>query len=103
MLRLTEPTLIVDEVMLLGDIVHSKARRALISLPYDSIDQRFLEDIFALLDRNRGKCEVYFAVNTEDNLAVNIAASGALGIAGSRELEQELAARHCRIDWIMSN
>jgi DNA polymerase III subunit alpha len=98
-----EPTLIVDDVMLLGDIVHSRARRALISLPHSAIDQPFLEDIFALLDRNKGKCEVYFAVNTEDNLAVNIAASGALGIAGSRQLEEELAARHCRIDWVMSN
>jgi DNA polymerase-3 subunit alpha len=98
-----EPTLIVDEVMLLSDIVHSKAKRALISLPYDSIDQRFLEDIFALLDRNKGKCEVYFAVNAENNVAVNIAASGALGIAGSRQLEEELAARHCRIDWVLSN
>ncbi|HEV7645492.1 MAG TPA: DNA polymerase III subunit alpha [Pyrinomonadaceae bacterium] len=98
-----EPTLIVDEVMLLSDIVHSKARRALISLPYDSIDQRFLEDIFALLDRNKGKCEVYFAVNTENNFAVNIAASGALGISGSRELEDELKARNCRVDWVLSN
>jgi DNA polymerase-3 subunit alpha len=98
-----EPTLIVDEVMSLADIVHSKAKRALISLPYDSIDQRFLEDIFAILDRNKGKCEVYFAVNTENNFAVNIAASGALGISGSRELEEELRARDCRVDWVLSN
>ncbi len=98
-----EPTLIVDEVMSLADIVHSRAKRALISLPYNSIDQRFLEDIFALLDRNKGKCEVYFAVNTENNFAVNIAASGALGIAGSRELEEELTARYCRVDWILKN
>jgi len=98
-----EPTLIVDEVMSLVDATHTKARRALISLPYDRIDQRFLEDIFALLDQNKGKCEVYFAVNTEDDLTVNIAASGALGISGSRELEEALAARNCRVDWVLSN
>ena len=98
-----EPTLIVDEVASLPEATHAKARRALISLPYEEVDQRFLEDIFALLDQNKGKCEVYFALNTGDDLAVNIAASGALGIAGSRQLEEELNARHCRIDWILKN
>jgi DNA polymerase-3 subunit alpha len=98
-----EPTMIIDEVMSLPEAMHTKARRALISLPYGSIDQQFLEDIFALLDRNKGKCEVYFAVNTGDDLAVNIAASGALGISGSRELEEELRTRNCRVDWVLSN
>jgi DNA polymerase-3 subunit alpha len=98
-----EPNLIVDEVMSLSDAMHSKARRALISLPYAAINQQFLEDIFALLDKNKGKCEVYFTVNTEEDLAVNISASHTLGIAGSRELEEKLAARNCRVDWVLSN
>lgn len=98
-----EPSLIVDEVFSLPDAMHSRAKRALISLPYAAIDKPFLEDIFALLDKNKGKCEVYFAVNTDDDVAVNIAASGALGISGSRALEDELKARNCRVDWVLSN
>ncbi len=97
-----EPNLIVDEVMSLSDAIHSKARRALISLPYTAINQQFLEDIFALLDKNKGKCEVYFTVNTGEDLAVNISASHTLGIAGSKLLEEELAARNCRVDWVLS-
>ncbi len=98
-----EPSLIVDEVMSLPEAMHSKAKRALISLPYHAIDKQFLEGIFALLDKNKGKCEVYFAVDTADNVAVNIAASGALGISGSKALEEELKARNCRIDWVLTN
>lgn len=97
-----ELTMIVDEVSSLTEALHSRAKRALISLPYHSIDKPFLEDIFALLDRNKGKCEVYFAVDTDQNTAVNIQASGALRISGSRDLEEKLREKNCRVDWMLS-
>jgi DNA polymerase-3 subunit alpha len=97
-----ETTLVVDEVVSLVDAVPKRANRALISLPYAAVDQPFLDDIFALLDRHKGKCKVYFSVDTPDEMSVNIAASEVLGVSGSKALEDELKQRNCQINWILN-
>ena len=97
-----EITLILEEAQLLDDAIPSKSRRVLITLPGTKIEEKFLEDLFASLSRQPGKCDVYFKLNLEQEISVNLL-SQPLRISGTRRLEGELAARGCEIKWELNS
>ncbi|MGI8467798.1 MAG: OB-fold nucleic acid binding domain-containing protein, partial [Pyrinomonadaceae bacterium] len=94
-----EITLILEEAQLLDDAIPSKSRKVLITLPQAAgAEEKFLEDLFALLSRQPGKCDVYFKLNLGKKLFVRLLAQP-LRIDGTRKLERELYGLGCGVKW----
>jgi DNA polymerase-3 subunit alpha len=94
-----EITFIVAEARLLSDETSRKAKAVTISLPDKDYDEEFLFDLFAILNEKSGRCEVFFEIPIESyRLRLH---SQPVRIQGSSALETALAARGCRVDWIL--
>lgn len=96
----TEITIIVEEVKRLADAVPQRARHVVVTLPPSGIDESFLDRLLTLLSRDKGKCEVFLNLALERDLEVRVY-SQPLRIQGSKNLENELATRGCRIEWVL--
>jgi DNA polymerase III subunit alpha len=93
-----EMTVIVEEAQRLGDALPMKANRALLTLPADSFNEQFLDELFAILSKNRGKCDVFFKLKIADGVSVKLL-SQPIRILGTKNLEEELSRKNCRIEW----
>ena len=93
-----EPTLMVNDLKLLDEAEANRAREVNIRLPESAADQGYLEGLYALLERDRGRCGVSLTISAGDTL-VTLQADG-LSVAGSRVLQHELESRGCVVDWI---
>lgn len=93
-----EMTLIIEDVQKLEDAVPMKAQRVSIALAEKNFKDNVLEDIFALLSKNQGKCDVYFDLRIDGDLAVNIR-SMPLRIRGTKSLENQLKEKGCQVFW----
>jgi DNA polymerase III subunit alpha len=93
-----EITLILEEVQKLEDAFPMKAQKMTITLPESKAEISLLEELFALLSRNRGKCNVYFDLQFSNGISVNIL-SNPLQIQGSISLENELKKKGCQVFW----
>jgi DNA polymerase III subunit alpha len=96
-----EITLILEEVTLLEDMVPMKAKKLAINICQEKAEEIILEQIFALLSKNQGKCDVYFNLKLNDNLSVNIL-SQPLRIQGNKQLERTLIEKGCQVSWQFS-
>lgn len=96
----TEITCILEEAKRLADAVPQKARHCLISLPPEVCIESYLDGLLTLLSRDKGKCEVFFEMALEKYFNVKIY-SQPLRIQGSKNLENELISRGCRVDWVL--
>ncbi|HVF46240.1 MAG TPA: hypothetical protein VNA17_01600, partial [Pyrinomonadaceae bacterium] len=92
-----EPTLKINELKPLDDAVANRACSVNIVLANPAPDEAYLEDLYAILERERGRCEVFLTMRAGD-AKVKLHAC-ALGIAGSRALQQELEHRGCKVTW----
>ncbi|MCY7347458.1 MAG: DNA polymerase III subunit alpha [Pyrinomonadaceae bacterium] len=95
-----EITLILEEVRKLADAVPLKARHVLINVCKTNFNERYMEDLVTLLNKNRGGCEVEFNFRTADNIEIKIN-SAALRIQGTSRLETDLRAQGCRVEWLL--
>jgi hypothetical protein len=93
-----EMTLIIEEVTRLDDAVPLKSQRLSLTIPADGADERFLEEIFALLSKNQGKCDVNLRLCLDRGVKIEIL-SQPLRIQGSKSLENDLSARGCQVAW----
>jgi DNA polymerase-3 subunit alpha len=93
-----ELTLIVEDVTHLVDAVPKRAKRLSLELEEKYLDDTFLEELFALLSKNQGKCEVDFKLNLENSLKIEVL-SQPLRIQGTKQLERDLIAKGCRVNW----
>lgn len=94
-----EITLIVDDVKDLADARPRNARSAKIWLPASCGKDDDLNEIFSILSRSQGRCDVKFTMplgGVEVKLESRI-----IRIEGSARLEKELAARGCSVEWIL--
>lgn len=96
-----EITLIIEDVNRLEDVIPMKAQKLSIKLSSEKAQEKILEEIFALLSKNQGKCDVYFNLGLEDNLLVNIL-SQPLRIQGNKQLERDLTERGCQVSWYLN-
>jgi DNA polymerase-3 subunit alpha len=96
-----EITLIVEDVQKLLDAVPSKANKVEINLPFNILNEKYLEDIFALLSKNNGKCDVYLNLQLDTEVCVNLL-SQPLRIAGTKNLEKELINKGCQVNWFLN-
>jgi DNA polymerase-3 subunit alpha len=101
----TTPSFIVDEVSPLDDALPARATSALITVPSQGCDTVFCENLLALLNRHRGKCEVLIDLPLAQNpgFSVRLGVHGSLRIRGSHDLEQELAKQGCQVQWRVRN
>jgi DNA polymerase III subunit alpha len=96
----TEITVILEEAKRLADAVPQKARHLLISLPIEEYNEKYLDGLLTLLSRDKGKCEVFLDLALEKALNVRIY-SQPLRIQGSKNLENELKTKGCRVEWVL--
>lgn len=93
-----ELTLILEDVLRLDDAVPMKSQKLSVTLAENKADESFLEEIFALLSRNHGKCDVNLKIRLKEGLGVEIL-SQPLRIQGSKKLENDLKERGCEVIW----
>ncbi len=93
-----EITLIVEEAKKIADAVPHRAQGVSIILPENNFGEELLEDLFGLLSKNRGNCEVFLSVKLEREVFLKIH-SQPLRVQGSSSLETDLIRRGCRVIW----
>ena len=90
----------VNDLRSLDDAIATKARRVHITVPpQNGGSQTFFENLYYLLERDRGSCSVVLDIPAGDTRTA-VEANGLL-IAGSRTLQRELEARGCSVDWAL--
>jgi DNA polymerase-3 subunit alpha len=93
-----EPTLKINSLQSLDETVATSACEVNITIPNGPSDEAYFEQLYGLLERDRGRCDVFLTINA-DGTQVKIQAGG-LAVAGSRLLERELEARGCVVEWV---
>lgn len=93
-----EPTLKINSLQSLDETVASSAREVNITIPNASSREAYFEELYSLLERDRGRCDVFLTMNA-DETRVKIQAGG-LAVTGSRVLQRELESRGCVVDWV---
>lgn len=92
-----EPTLMINELRSLDEQVASRAREVNIRIP-PGLGEEYLEGLYGLLERDRGRCGVFLTVAAGET-EVKLQAEN-LSVAGSRSLQRELESRGCTVDWV---
>ncbi|MGB7070939.1 MAG: DNA polymerase III subunit alpha [Pyrinomonadaceae bacterium] len=92
-----EVTLIVNDVKLLSDAVAINARHLSIDCGPDEPHENYFEDLFSVLSRDVGTCEVSLRFPVK-GVAVKMVAQ-VLRIKGSGRLQKELEAKGCSVEW----
>ena len=93
-----EPTFKVQELRSLFEAEALQARTIDVSVPDAKVDPQFLEDLFRLLERERGHCGVSLTISA--GLARVKLSSNELSIAPSRQLQRDLEDRGCTVAWV---
>lgn len=93
-----EITLIADEIQNLDEAIPSKAQKVSIELSRKNLDQQYLEEVFALLSRHQGKCDVYLNLKINDTISIDLL-SQPLRISGNKAIEKKLQDNGCRVNW----
>jgi hypothetical protein len=88
---------IVNDVRLIDEQVARASRSVSIALPAYKIDDKFFDDMFAMLSECPGRTDVFLEVVAE-GLSTRLAAP-ALGVQGSVALEKRLVEHGCSVKW----
>ncbi len=91
-------TLILEEIQSLEDMLPMNAQKVVCTISAERAETPLLEELFALLSRDRGKCNVYFHLKMDDGVMVEIL-SNPLQIRGTRRLENQLSEKGCQVTW----
>jgi DNA polymerase III alpha subunit len=95
----SDVTVIVNDVRLIDEQVARASRSVSIALSASKTDDKFLDEMFALLSETPGRTEVFFDIES-DGLRTRLAAP-ALAVQGSVSLEQRLVERGCDVKWAL--
>jgi DNA polymerase-3 subunit alpha len=93
----SDVTVIVSDVRLIDEQAARAARKLEIALPASGINDRFLDEMFALLSAAPGRTDVFLDVDV-DGLVTRLAAP-VLAVQGSMTLEQRLVEKGCSVKW----
>jgi DNA polymerase-3 subunit alpha len=94
-----EMTVIVEDAQKLADALPTRAQKVLVTLPAsEKFSEEFLDELFAMFSRNRGTCDVYFRLELERTITVNLV-SQPIRISGTKLLETELLQKGCKVEW----
>ena len=92
-------SLIADEIVSLEDVLQRRARAVLLRLPADKTPEAVLDNLFTVLDRYRGDCDVLIEMYLRGGVLVRTRAHGALRVAGSLEMEAAVRELGFAIEW----
>lgn len=96
-----EITLIVEEAKKLAEAIPVKAQNVSILLPFrDNLGEDYFEELFSVLSKNNGNCEVFLNFNLGNKIELKIR-SKPLRVKGSVNLENELLHKGCGVNWIL--
>lgn len=95
-----EMTVIVEDAQKLADALPTRAQKVLVTLPSSAerFSEQFLDELFAMFSRNRGTCDVYFKMELDRMITVNLL-SQPIRISGTKFLENELLQKGCKVEW----
>jgi DNA polymerase-3 subunit alpha len=93
----SDVTVIVSDVRLIDEQVARAARNVSIAIPSDLINERFLDEVFALLSGTAGRTDVFLDVQAGG--VVTRLAAPVLAVQGSVGLEQQLVEKGCSVKW----
>ena len=93
-----EPTLKINGLQSLDETVASGARELHITIPPSSQSESYFEQLYSLLERTRGRCNVYLTMTAGD-AQVRVQADG-LAVSGSRSLQREIENCGCEVEWV---
>ncbi|MBP9109860.1 MAG: DNA polymerase III subunit alpha [Pyrinomonadaceae bacterium] len=92
-----EPTLKITDLKSLDETEAAQAREVTITVSANSGGEAFFESLYSLLERDRGRCQVFLDLNA-DGTRVRLHADQ-LNVAGSRALQRELESRGFGVRW----
>ncbi|MFN2500524.1 MAG: DNA polymerase III subunit alpha [Pyrinomonadaceae bacterium] len=92
-----EPTLMVNDLKSLDDAVATRACELNITIPAGKTDESYFEELYRVLERQRGRCNVFLTLSAGQT-TVKLHAD-TLSVAGSRALQRDLEQRGCVVDW----
>ncbi len=95
-----EITVILEDAKKLADAIPQKSRTISVVLPEKQVDEKFFEDLFIVLSRNKGNCEVFLNFLVEGKYLLRVF-SQPLRVQGSSSLENELRQKGCQVSWIL--
>ncbi len=93
-----EPTLMINEIRGLDDALAEMARAVSISIPVKCSNEHDLEELFRLLDKERGRCGVHLTMLAGE-ARVSLEAPG-VSVAPSRSLQRQLEEYGCVVEWV---
>ena len=95
-----EMTVIIEDAQKLADALPTRAQKILVTLPSseERFSEEFLDELFAMFSRNRGSCDVYFNLELDKTVSVNLL-SQPIRISGTKFLENELLQKGCKVEW----
>jgi hypothetical protein len=81
-------------------VLQRRSRAVVLRLPTSVESNGLLEELFALMDKHKGDCEVLLEFALEGQVLVRARPHSALRVQGSLELESALRQRGCRVEWL---
>jgi len=93
-----ELTVIVSDIKPIADVIAAHLREISITLPTDRTNSQLLEEIYLLLSKNPGRCDVWLDLKV-DGIDVRLK-SEAGRVAISRTLTHELESKGCSVSWM---
>lgn len=97
----TNYSFIVEEIYKFEEALPARADSLSVKIPARIKNVEFYESLLALLNRNRGKCEVIFEMplQSDSNYLVKLNAHGSLRVRGNFNLAQDLEQLGCTVEW----
>jgi DNA polymerase-3 subunit alpha len=96
-------TIIADEIASLDDVLQRRSRAVILRIPSNGESNVVLEELFVLMDKHKGDCEVLLEFALEGQVMVRARPHGALRVQGSLELESALRQKGCQVEWLNVN
>lgn len=92
-----EITIVASEARSLPDVISRQARNLVVTLPRRAFDEETLNDLYAILASDRGRCDVTLVMPVEGfELTLK---SLSLQVQGSKRLEEQLKSLGCSVRW----
>lgn len=97
----TSFSFIIEEIYKFEEALPARADSLFLKISNEKMNQIFFENLLALINRNRGKCEVIVEMPLQKNKShrVRLNVHGSLRIQGNSSLARELQDCGCVVEW----
>ena len=92
-------TTIADSVTCLDEVLQCRANSLIISLIPISRNEERLSNVWEILGKYKGECDVFLETNIDYGVKVRLRTHRTLRVAGCLSLEKELIRLGCTVEW----